>query len=603
VSRPVAPDFSAALDAFQRGDLDQARASAEKAVATQPAPRWHHLLGLVHCRLGDPGRGVEHLEAAAAAEPSNAGFQVMLARALVDCGRAADVLSQAEPPLITSPVTMALWQARGEAANAVPDPEAAIAAWSKVAAAAPRDWRAWSNLGNAFAALSRWAEAADALQEAVKLHPGEEAVRANAVAALLQLGRALQFTVEFDKAEAAYRRAYELAPRERSVVLQLAIALERTNRLEEMSALLDEAESAGLGKDELAYPWAVLAWREGELDTAGDLLLKADPSEEPVRWQALRAKLADATGDRATAFEAATEMNRAAIAEQVEPHKRDEWQRKTKKYRADLHQLARMITRDWAETVPRLDEPAAKRVSFLLGFPRSGTTLLDTFLLGHPEVEVLEEKQLVGRAADIVGGSLNLASASTKRLRKARETYFGALRDHVPAEFAGLVVDKFPLDMAAAPVIEAIFPRAPMIFAQRHPCDVVLSGFMQPIGIVNFSNIEVAADYYDAMMSIWTAARDAFDLNVHTVVYEDFVRDPESTLRPLIAFLGLEWDDRVLDHERAAKERGTIVTPSYDQVTQPVTTRASGRWKRYRKQLEPALPILLPWAERLGYRD
>jgi len=104
-------------------------------------------------------------------------------------------------------------------------------------------------------------------------------------------------------------------------------------------------------------------------------------------------------------------------------------------------------------------------------------------------------------------------------------------------------------------------------------------------------------------MSIWTAARESLQLKVHDVVYEDFVADPEAVLRPLVAFLGLEWDDRLLDHQRAARERGTIVTPSYDQVTEPVTNRAVGRWKRYAEQMKPALPILLPWAERLGYRD
>ena len=126
---------------------------------------------------------------------------------------------------------------------------------------------------------------------------------------------------------------------------------------------------------------------------------------------------------------------------------------------------------------------------------------------------------------------------------------------------------------------------------------------MQPIGVVNFSSIQDAADYYDAMMSIWTASRDSLGLNVHTVVYEELVRDPEAVLRPLLDFLGLEWDERILDHRKTAKERGTIETPTYDQVTEPISTRASGRWKRYRDQLEPALPVLLKWAERLGYRE
>jgi tetratricopeptide (TPR) repeat protein len=603
MSKHAAPSFEEALGAFQRGDLDKSRVMAEDALSAAPAANWHHLLGLVHCRLGDPSAGVEHLRAAAKADPANIGFKVMLVRALVDAGQPAEAVAMPDPPPITSGASLALWQARAEAAEAAADHQAAALAWSQVAAAAPRDWKAWSNLGNAFAALRRWREASDALQEAIDINPAEQGIRGNLVAALLQLGRGLQFQVEFDDAEAAFRRAYEIAPTLREVVFQLGIALERANRLDELVSLLDDAAGAGLGKDELAYLWAVLARREKRLEDARELLLKADPAEEPVRWYALRAKILDELGDTGAAFEAASEMNRAAIAESVDPRERETWQRKSDNYRAELHELARMITADWAARVPRLAEPASKKVSFLLGFPRSGTTLLDTFLMGHPEVEVLEEKQLVGRAAGVIGGSMNLAGASMKRLRKARETYSGLLRDLVPPEFDGLVVDKFPLDMAAAPVIEAVFPRAPMIFAQRHPCDVVLSGFMQPIGIVNFSNIESAADYYDAMMSIWTAAREAMDLNVHTVVYENLVADPEGTLRPLLDFLGLEWNDRLLDHRRTAKSRGTIVTPSYDQVTEPVNTRAVGRWKRYAEQLEPALPILLPWAERLGYRD
>ena len=92
-------------------------------------------------------------------------------------------------------------------------------------------------------------------------------------------------------------------------------------------------------------------------------------------------------------------------------------------------------------------------------------------------------------------------------------------------------------------------------------------------------------------------------LNAHTVIYEDLVRDPEATLKPVLQFLGLDWDDRLLDHQATAQARGAIITPSYDQVTEPLNKSASGRWRRYEDQLAPVLPILLPWAERLGYAD
>ena len=603
MSAAPTPHFREALEAFQSGKLDDALSLAEREARKSGSAQSKHLIGLIHCRLGNPAEGVEHLKAAAEAEPGNAAFQVMLARALIDSGRAGEVLAMPEPPPVSSAATLALWQARGEAATATEDHDTAAEAWRRVALATPQDWRAWSNFGNARAAQGQWIAAADALSEALRLNPSEPAIRGNCVAALLQAGRQRQGVLEFDEAEAAFRRAYELEPGNASVVHHLGVALERTNRLDALAALLEEALAAGIEPERLSYLRAVLARREGRLEEARALLLAGDPQEGPVRWHALRAKIADSLGNEAEAFEAATEMNRAAIDGSAAAADRAAWKKQTDAYRADLHALADMITPEWANSVPRLNEPASKRVAFLLGFPRSGTTLLDTFLLGHPEVEVLEEKQLVGQSAEVVGGSTGLPRASTELLRKARATYFQALAAHVGPDFGGLVVDKFPLDMAAAPVIEAMFPNSSMIFAQRHPCDVVLSGYMQPIGMVNFSDIRDAADYYDAMMRIWTAARETMDLNVHTVVYEELVRDPEAVLRPLIAFLGLDWDEAILDHRRTARARGTIVTPSYDQVTEPISTRASGRWKRYREQLEPVLPVLLPWAERLGYRD
>ena len=595
--------FKDAAEAFQRGDLDRALALAEDAVGSAPSPQWQHLLGLIHCRLGQPEAGVDHLRAAAEAEPGNPAFQVMLARALVDAGRVEELLAIPEPPPPTSPATLALWQSRAEAADLAGKVDLSVRAWSAVMAAAPQDWRAWGNLGNALARQQRLPEAADALAEAARLNPSEPAVRADAVAALAKAGAQHQTLLRFDEAEAAFRRAYALDPTDRSIVHQLGVALERTNRLEELAKLLDDASAAGIGKQELGYLWAILARREGKLEEARDLLAGADPAADPVAWNALRAKIADALGDSEQAFEAAAAMNQAAIDRSVRAEDRDEWSRRTSAYREEQRELAGTITPEWAAKVPLLAEPPRQRVAFLLGFPRSGTTLLDTFMLGHPEIAVLEEQQLVGAAAQVTGPIEDLPTVSKAKLKQARATYCDRLAEYVGAGFAGLAIDKFPLDMASAPLIQAMFPGAPILFMQRHPCDVVLSGFMQSFGLVNFSEIADAAEYYDALMRIWTASRETMALNVHDVVYEELVGDPEAVLKPAIAFLGLEWDDRILDHQRTAKARGTIQTPSYDQVTEPVTARASGRWKRYAKQLEPVLPILLPWAERLGYRD
>lgn len=651
-----------AIAAFQRGELDRARELAQQQLEEQPgSPQLQHLLGLIDCRAGRLESGIEWLRRASDAEPHNAAFRVMLVRALVDGGRGADALAAADRPQGTSPADLALWHARAEAADAAGDHTSAAEAWQVMASARPNDWRAWSNLGNALAARQSWAEAAAALSRAASLSPGEPGLRRNAgsaharagnleealghlqaaaaaapgdaethlmlaqalgalqrhdeaiaefetakrldgesVAIEVGLGRRHLALSRYAEAEAALRRAYAIDPSDRAVVHQLGLVLERTNQLDELGQLLEEASAAGLGKDQLSYLWAVLARREGRLDEARELLLQSDPSEDPVAWNALMAKIADAMGDTAKAFDAAVAMNRAAKAASAKVVDLAEWDREAAAYRDAQHQLARTIAPQWGAAVPVLTDPPPRKVAFLLGFPRSGTTLLDTFLLGHPQIQVLEEVQLVGAAAEVTGPIAELPNVTTDVLQAARATFFNALAEHV-GDFDGLIIVKNPLDLTSAPLIHAMLPGAPIIFAQRHPCDVVLSAFMQSMGLVNFSSIEDAADYYDGVMSIWTASREALPLNVHDVVYEELVRDPEATLRPVLGFLGLDWTDRLLDHQATAKARGTIVTPSYDQVTEPVTTRSVERWRRYRRQLEPVLPVLLPWAERLGY--
>ena len=656
--------FGEALAAFQRGELDRSRMLAEQEFNNQSgSAAAQHLLGLIDCRTGRLESGVERLRRASEAEPANIGFRVMLMRALVDSGRAGEALALPAPDSATEPSALALWHARAEAADAAGEPAIAEQAWRIIASARPADWRAVSNLGNALAAQSRWAEAGEALSRAAALNPSELAIRRNAGSALVQanrladaidhltavataepkdaenrilLARALarlqrydESTAQFEaakaevgetavielglgrgffglrrfaEAEAALRRALAIDPADRAVVHQLGVVLERTNQLDALAKLLDDALACGLGKDRLSYLWAVLARRHGRLEEARELLLQSEPGDDAKAWHQLKAKIADELGNADEAFEAATAMN-LAVRDSMSVTDFDASQRKAVAHRDDLHQLARTITPQWAGRVPLLSAPAPRRIAFLVGFPRSGTTLLDTFLMGHPEVEVLEEEQLVGKARRVVGDIKALPGVPIDLLEKARETYLEALAERVSTDFAGVVVDKFPLDMAMAPLIQAMFPGAPIIFVQRHPCDVVLSGFMQSVGTDNFAHIAELAGYYDAMMGVWTKSRETMSLNAHTVIYEDLVRDPETTLKPVVQFIGLDWDDRLLDHRATARARGAIITPSYDQVTEALSKAPIGRWRRYEAQLAPVLPVLLPWAERIGYRS
>jgi hypothetical protein len=275
-------------------------------------------------------------------------------------------------------------------------------------------------------------------------------------------------------------------------------------------------------------------------------------------------------------------------------------------YRAHVAALAAVVDRDWyARWSPPAPPAARPSPAFLVGFPRSGTTLLDTMLMGHPGAHVLEEVPLLERVMREVGALRRIADLGGGEIKRLRDLYFAALDEAAPGLAGQQVIDKLPLNILGAPLIHRLFPDARFILALRHPCDVALSGFMQGFemnaAMANFLDLGDTATLYDLVMGYWQRCRETLPLDVFELRYESLVADPESALRPLIAFLGLDWHDSLLDHRRTAAARGTISTPSYNQVTQKLYGDASGRWRRYRTQLEPVLPILLPWSERLGY--
>ena len=118
---------------------------------------------------------------------------------------------------------------------------------------------------------------------------------------------------------------------------------------------------------------------------------------------------------------------------------------------------------------------------------------------------------------------------------------------------------------------------------------------------LNFLDLENAALMYSATMDHWAQCRQIMPLDVHTIRYEDMVEDLERELRPLIEFIGLEWHENLLEHQSTARSRAHIRTPSYSQVTEGIYSRSSGRWRKYRRHLEPVIPILNPWIEAFGY--
>lgn len=255
--------------------------------------------------------------------------------------------------------------------------------------------------------------------------------------------------------------------------------------------------------------------------------------------------------------------------------------------------------------------PAIESPVFLVGFPRSGTTLLDQMLDGHPSLQVMEEKpplSEVRSAIATMSGGYPEAIASLKDIDilTLRARYFQSVEEHIDRRPGAILVDKLPLNICHIPLIVRLFPDSRIILALRHPCDVVLSNFMQLFklndAMANFLTIDGTARFYNRVMGFWLHCVELLPVTYHPLKYEDLVADFEGELRNLLRFLDVEWDDAMRDYRDHAVRRGDInTTPSYEQVIEPIYQRAKYRWMRYEKHLKPVYHELKPFIEAFGY--
>jgi tetratricopeptide (TPR) repeat protein len=556
----------------QAGELQRARELCETALQDDPAdPDALHLLGALELALGDHAKAAEHIQQAIAIDDS------------------------------------------------VP--------------------KYFNNLGNALRALGRADEARTAYQRAIELEPGFDDAHFN-LAALLHAGG------ENDRALAEYRRTIEINPnladahkalgeilvarqdyaaaidalrqaarldtQHRDLIPRLAIDLENENRLE--AARLTTERGLALYPEDplLRLTAAKLARREGHLDAALQQLRGLDlEGTRPEVRAAVNQEIGliqDRRGDHTAAYRSFVEANRIqagtfpekGIAKGSYLGMVDTWART----------FDRSLTDAWAPLPAEAPSPAP---IFIVGFPRSGTTLLDQILDSHPRLRTVEEKPLVNellaQAQDLpgpLGFPHNLAGLDRAQLERLRNSYFEAASRHVTLEDGEVLVDKFPLNIIRAPLIWRIFPQARFILALRHPCDVCLSCFMHLFNsndaMANLTSLEDTTALYSRVMGLWMRYTTQLPLRHRPVRYEDVVGDLEGEARRLLDFLGVAWDDSVLRFYEHARQRPRIDTPSYHQVTRPIYREAVDRWRRYEDPLAPYLERLRPFVEAFGYK-
>ena len=481
--------------------------------------------------------------------------------------------------------------------------EKALADLRRAHVLSPKDFAILNACGLCLARLERYEEALQCYEQALALRPEYSQAWFNRAYVLERLG-------ETAKAAESYTKAVELMP-------------EHVMAWASMAALAARRGDVAKTRE---YAERALALEPGQ-GTATLALVEIEMSDPPVAEKRVREFLAaggfgefdhalalghlgdilNAQGRTVEAFAAYNESNNL-FRKEAKPRFEGPGQ-------TTVADALRWMLR-WARAQP----PKASREAgvstaasesrhvFLVGFPRSGTTLVESMLTGHPDVVSLEERSTLQASVrawmtDPTAIS-RLMKASDAELKPYREDYWSRVKGFGCEPDGKIFIDKNPFNSLKLPLIQRLFPDAKVIFAIRDPRDVVLSCFRRRFNlnpsIYELLDLRRAAALYDGTMGFAEAFRSAFPFEEHRIVYERFVADFTAESQDLCAFIGADWRDDLLQFADRAK-RGDVASASSAQIARGLYADGAGQWRRYRDQLAPVLPLLAPWVERFGY--
>jgi len=441
----------------------------------------------------------------------------------------------------------------------------------------------WGVLSAAQVGMAKHAEARKSAMKGLKLNPKSVELR-------IRLGLTYFADHRFEEAASEFERALKLNPGNDWAVRCLTDALTKMDRDEEAYELLREqiakkGGDAGLGLALLKVCDKTKRYEEG-LRIAEPLL--AERESHPRFRAVLLFKIAELyakSGNHDRAFEV------YRMANEAPGHRFD-----AERHRAGIDRVIEAWT---PEAFAGLERPQRRSVRFVfvLGMPRSGTSLVEQIISSHPRAHGCGELDFINNIACQLSGSrdgwayINRLERLTKSaLDQGAQKYAQELRKMAPG--AERVTDKMPSNALQLGLISAMLPECRVIHCVRDARDTCLSCYFHHFlgkGNVFTYDLENLGDCYSDYWRLMKQWKSGVDVPVLDVRYEEMIADQEGQSRRLIDFLGLDWDDRCLSYHEVKR---TVKTLSHDQVSKPIYTSSMGRWKPYEKHLGPLLERL-----------
>lgn len=513
------------------------------------------------------GEAADLFRRAVEQSPADARYHANLGSVLLRLERPHEALEALEAALARDPNNLAALYDRGRAHRACEMLGAAVRDFQAVLAVAPNHPGAAAGIGGALFAQARFAEAVETLRAGLEKHPDNFGMTLN-------LARALERLNDLPAAGEAARRALELDPTSAATQTLLARIAFRGGRLPEARAGLE----------------AALEGTMADIDRAGALFELG--------------LVLDRLDDSPTAFEAFAEAHRLQQRKLMPPNV------DAARFRERVAANTAWIAQRPKQTAGAGHPPDTGGPVFFVGFPRSGTTLMEQVLAAHPKVVTTEERSPLSHVVEALRHAHDYPSVldelSPQAAADLRADFWADAQALLGPLEGRLLIDKLPLNLIDLGCAERLLPEARVIVALRDPRDVCLSCFMQFFKLndpmANFLDLRTTAETYAAVMDLWLRQREVLALPWLEYRYEDLIADFDGTVRRVLDFLGLAWHDDMAGFREKAAKRG-IATPSYRQVTGELYNRAIGRWRGYREAMAPVLPILRPYVAAFGYPE
>ncbi len=592
------------------------------------AATWHKK-GLAAYAARDYAKAIGCLTKAVALAPRVAGWHTQLGVALRAAGRFADAVAAHQQAIALDRQLAPAHNNLGNALRAVGEAEAAEAAFREALRLQPGYAEAHCNLGQLLRENGRLEEAEAMFRHSLELRP-------DYTEALRELGNLCQRRGDFAGAESFFRRACNTRPAVPEAYMELGTALEALGRFDEADQAYDRAVS--LAPDHALAHFARARRYEHQGDSAAAAMnyrealkrqarsanaylslanlpegLRAEDKEEITRLLNLPELLDEERSSLLYALARSAERERkwdaafrwARLANDID-HSRTAFD--------ELENLA--FVRRTISTFPKGFEAAlpvgstSERPVFIVGMPRSGTTLVEQIIASHPDAAAGGELVDIPELANRLSAELGSNRSYPECVRDLDENNAQRLAGRYHARMNQIsstalrVTDKLPFNFRHLGLITALFPKARIIHCRRDPRDIAIScyfiKFHRPISFAcDLFELGAYLRHYEILTAHWRIALP----EILEVNYEDLVADYEEMARRIIDFCGLSWEDRVLRFHELDR---TVRTASANQVRRPIYASSIGRWQRYAQSLLPLYaelegrPGLAPAAKRSG---